>query len=157
MLRINTSPESLLAYKAGVSSNLFISKLVFEKEKLVAEGTGIYHAAFPNFGGTEDLVSKQKIEEFEKLSNKNIDWAYFSNNWYDTIQFPSEAVRKISDAGKVPFIRIMPRTNFNEGGPDPNYTMQKIIDGVFDDTYPTLKSLTNKPIAILEFAITEIK
>ena len=27
---------------------------------------------------------------------------------------------------------MMPRTNFDEGGPDPNYTMQKIIDGDFD-------------------------
>ena len=26
----------------------------------------------------------------------------------------------------------MPRTDFDEGGPDPNYTMQKIIDGDFD-------------------------
>ncbi len=26
----------------------------------------------------------------------------------------------------------MPRTNFDEGGPDPNYTMQRIIDGSFD-------------------------
>jgi len=26
----------------------------------------------------------------------------------------------------------MPRTNFDEGGPDPNYTMQKIIAGNFD-------------------------
>jgi len=49
----------------------------------------------------------------------------FSNNWYSNIQFPIEEVNIIKEAGKIPFIRIMPRTNFDEGGPDPNYTMQK--------------------------------
>lgn len=29
----------------------------------------------------------------------------------------------------------MPRTNFDEGGSDPNYAMQKIIDGDFDTAH----------------------
>jgi len=46
--------------------------------------------------------------------------------------FPKNEVEIIKSSGRIPFIRIMPRTNFDEGGPDPNYTMQKIIDGDFD-------------------------
>ncbi len=95
----------------------------------------IYHAAFPDFGGTEDVVTSGRIKEFETLAGKDIVWAYFSNNWLPEtggIVFPRQAVQVIHSQGKVPFIRMMPRSNFDEGGHDPVYTMQKIISGDFD-------------------------
>ena len=131
-LTINSSDESLQAYINGVSSETFVTTPVFSNNILVEPSSGIYHSAYPNFGGTEDIVTTSKITDFETLVEKNIVWAYFSNNWYDEIKFPLSAVNTIHDAGVVPFIRMMPRTTFDEGGPDPNYTMQKIIDGVFD-------------------------
>lgn len=95
----------------------------------------IYHAAFPDFGGWEDEVSAQRIEDFEILAEKPIAWAYFSNNWWRPvpgIQFPAAAVEQIyCQADRLPFIRMMPR-NQDELLPDPNYTMQAFIDGVFD-------------------------
>ncbi len=78
LLRIDSSPEGLVAYRSGVSSS------------------------------------------------------YFSNNWSDSIRFPSVAVSVIHATGKIPFIRMMVRSDFEEGGPDPRYTMQRIIDGDFD-------------------------
>ncbi|MCF6241683.1 MAG: glycoside hydrolase family 26 protein [Bacteroidales bacterium] len=133
LLRIDSSPESLEAYKKGVADTLFISNTAhFINNKLTADENGIYHAAFPDFGGTEDMVSRERILAFESLVKKNIVWAYFSNNWYTKIQFPKTEVELIRNAGKLPFIRLMPRSNFDEGGPDPNYTMQKIINGDFD-------------------------
>jgi len=132
-LKINSSRESLNAYKKGVNSNHFISTPTLLNNKLVISNVGIYHSAFPDFGGTEDKVTEQKIIEFEELVNKEIVWAYFSNNWYEKIRFPDTEVNTIHNTGKIPFIRIMPRSNFNEGGPDPSYTMQRIIDGDFDD------------------------
>lgn len=131
-LKVNSSPESLEAYKKGISSSTFIISPYFIDNKLVEPNSGIYHSAYPDFGGTEDIVTAKRISDFEALVNKNIVWAYFSNNWYNHIQFPTSEVNTISSSGKIPFIRIMPRTNFDEGGPDPNYTMQKIIDGYFD-------------------------
>ncbi len=130
-LRIDASKKSLKAYQKGVANNIFITAPVFLNGKLVA-GDGIYHSAYPDFGGTEDVVTTERINEFETLAKKDIVWAYFSNNWYNSISFPSDAVSIIHNAGKVPFIRMMPRTNFDVGGPDENYTMQKIIDGDFD-------------------------
>ncbi len=132
LLKVNSSPESLEAYKKGVSSPIFITTPNIKSNKLVEPVFGIYHSAFPDFGGTEDIVTTQKIRDFETLVNKKIVWAYFSNNWYNNIQFPSKEVNIINSEGKIPFIRIMPRTDFDEGVPDPNYTMQKIIDGDFD-------------------------
>jgi len=99
----------------------------------------IYHAAYPDFGGWEDEVSAAKIADFEALTGKQIVWAYFSNNWWQPepgIRFPVEHVRAIHEAGRVPFIRMMPRTEDPETGdmrlPDPHYSMQAIIDGEWD-------------------------
>ncbi len=133
LLRVDSSPESLEAYKKGVADTLFIAnETIFQNNKLIEAEKGIYHSAFPDFGGTEDVVSRESILAFETLVKKNIIWAYFSNNWYNKIQFPKTEVDIIKNSGKIPFIRLMPRTNFDEGGPDPNYTMQRIIDGSFD-------------------------
>jgi len=132
LLKVNSSTESLNAYKNGVSSSIFITTANINSNKLIEPTTGIYHSAYPDFGGTEDIVTAERISEFETLVNKEIVWAYFSNNWYDKILFPTNAVNIIHNTGKIPFIRMMPRSNFDEGGPDPIYTMQKIIDGVFD-------------------------
>lgn len=132
LLKINTSPESLTAYRDGVGASSFITVPNIHADKLVPADSGIYHSAFPDFGSTEDVVTTQRIAEFEALADKKIVWAYFSNNWYDRIRFPLSEVRAIDSAGCIPFIRMMPRTDFKAGGPDPNYTMQKIIDGKFD-------------------------
>jgi hypothetical protein len=133
LLKVNSSSKSLDAYQKGVSSSTFVTTANIGSDKLIEPTSGIYHSAYPDFGGTEDIVTTERITDFETLVNRNIVWAYFSNNWYNKIQFPSSEVNTIHSAGKTPFIRIMPRTNFDEGGPDPNYTMQKIIDGVFDN------------------------
>ncbi|NOX85735.1 MAG: beta-mannanase [Chlorobi bacterium] len=132
LLRIDSSPEGLVAYRSGVSSSYFLSNAQFQSGKLAAPVTGIYHAAFPDFGGTEDIVTAQRIDDFVDLVDKDIAWAYFSNNWSDSIRFPSEAVSVIHATGKIPFIRMMARSDFEEGGPDPRYSMQRIIDGDFD-------------------------
>jgi hypothetical protein len=41
-------------------------------------------------------------------------------------------VETINKQGVVPFIRMMPRSNFEEGGPDPIYTMDAFLSGQFD-------------------------
>ncbi len=157
LLKVNTSPESLAAYKNSVSSSTFITTANISFNKLLEPGSGIYHSAYPDFGGTEDVVTVERINSFENLVSKNIVWAYFSNNWYNDIQFPSAEVNAISSAGKIPFIRIMPRTNFDEGGPDPNYTMQKILAGDFDtklEQWANAAKNTNIPL-LAEFG-TEV-
>lgn len=156
-LRIDSSPESLEAYKKAIESNVFITNATFSNKILTAPENGIYHAAFPDFGGTEDLVSEFRINSFTALVEKDIVWAYFSNNWYDSISFPDSAVMKINSTGKIPFIRMMARANFDEGGPDAIYTMQRIIDGDFDEQlheWAKKARVTNIPL-LVEFG-TEV-
>ena len=132
VLRVDSTSASLHAYRTGVKSDQFVSKPRFVGGKLVPDSGRIYHAAFPDLGGTEDKVSAKKIHAFEKLVNKDIAWVYFSNNWYQHISFPKGAVAAIEKLGKVPFVRMMARSNFDESVADPRYAMQKIIDGDFD-------------------------
>ncbi|CAN5475222.1 glycosyl hydrolase [soil metagenome] len=92
----------------------------------------IYHGAFPFMGNTEDVVSKDRIEMFESAAGKKIAWVNFSNNWYNGIIFPSNEVRLISSMGKVPYIRLMPRSDYNTFKPDALYTYDNILKGKFD-------------------------
>jgi hypothetical protein len=132
-LRIDSSTESLVAYQKGITAPVFISQAQIVSKKLqIPPHRSIYHAANPDFGETEDNVTSERIKSFEALAQKKIIWAYFSNNWYNDIRFPLSQVRTIHENGKIPFIRLMTRSDFKEGVPDPLYTMQNIIDGKFD-------------------------
>ncbi len=131
-LRIDSSPEVTDAYRKAVSGGFWKTRPVFSGGKLIPPASGCYHAAFPDFGGPEDMVSADSIVHFERLAGKNITWAYFSDNWYDQIGFPWDAVQEIHRAGRVPFIRMMAREDIAEFEPDTLYTMQNIIDGRFD-------------------------
>ncbi len=92
----------------------------------------IYFGAFPNFGGPEDNVSKERIIQFEKIAKKNITWAYFSNNWNEGIKYPKNSIHQINDLGIIPFVRLMPRSNFEEYQKEEKYSLIKIINGEFD-------------------------
>lgn len=101
--------------------------------KLLPPPNGIYHAAFPDFGPEEDIVTARRLDDFfDELSGKKITWAYFSNNWFRGIRFPKGAVETIRSKGSIPFIRMMSRSNWNDGCSDRKYRLQKIIDGKFD-------------------------
>ena len=102
--------------------------------KITPPVKGIYQGAFVNFGGVEDEVRVKKIIDFEKMIGKKIVWAMFSNNWgREGITFPEENVLTIHRLGIVPFIRMMPRADFQTGERDPVFTLQRIIEGKFDD------------------------
>jgi hypothetical protein len=95
-------------------------------------GSSIYYGAFPDFGGPEDIVSIQRIEEYTGITKQKIAWAYFSNNWIDGIVYPASDIDAIRAAGTVPFVRIMPRSFIEQYQEEPIYSMQNIIDGKFD-------------------------
>ncbi len=92
----------------------------------------VYQAANAGFGGAENRVSERRIDRFERLAGTRIAWAYFSNNWTGGIHFPARQVRATESAGRIPFIRMEPRSSFRAGGPDRRYTMQSIVDGAWD-------------------------
>lgn len=92
----------------------------------------IYFAAFPDFGGTEDNVSTDAIENFESVAQKNIAWACFSNNWYKGIKYPKSMIHTIDSTGIIPYVRLMPRSDEIQDKAEKVFTLQNIIDGKFD-------------------------
>ena len=99
-------------------------------------GDDVYHSAYAAFSTpqrNEDYVTAGRIGTFERLAAKPITWAYFSNNWTGgRITFPARQARTIAAAGRIPFVRMMPRSRDFDPRPDPVFPMQKIIDGAFD-------------------------
>jgi len=95
-------------------------------------GNYIYFSAFPDFGGPEDKVTTQKVQNFETMVGKPIAWAYFSQNWMDGIVYPKASIDAIAKTGAIPFVRFMPRNNFEMGVKEQRFSLQKIIDGDFD-------------------------
>jgi len=104
-----------------------------KNQKLLApQNTNIYFGAFPDFGGTEELVSKEKIVAFERLVGKKIAWACFSDSWYNGIVYPQEKIDAIRSAGAVPYVRMMPRSDEVQDHAETYFTLTNIIKGKFD-------------------------
>lgn len=134
--------KALFIIQACINFNLLLFQILFFNpcssycqqinKKIAPPENGIYVGAFPNLGGTEDSVTFERLKAFENLTGQKPVWVYFSNNWFDKIRFPSKEVRTIKDFGSVPFIRLMPRSDFTEYKQDPVYSLQNFIDGKFD-------------------------
>ncbi len=100
--------------------------------KLLPPAYGVYHSCYPDFSDSEDSVNLPAILNFEALAGKEVTWVYFSNNWWKGVKFPKEEVELIHSLGKIPHIRMMPRSNDVGNAGDPVFPLQNIIDGDFD-------------------------
>jgi len=93
----------------------------------------IYFSTFPDFGGPEDQVSTEKIQDFEKLAQHKITWATFSNNWYNGLKYPKAEIHEIYQNGTIPFVRLMPRSNDTQYQEEEHFSLENIIRGEFDE------------------------
>jgi hypothetical protein len=100
--------------------------------KLLPPTYGVYHSCYPDFSDSEDSVNIPAILNFETLAGKQVTWVYFSNNWWSGVKFPKKEVELIHSLGKIPHIRMMPRSNDMGNAIDPIFSLQNIIDGDFD-------------------------
>jgi len=124
---------------------------------LLPPASGMYFGAFADFDAYEDKVSVEAVENFEALIGKDIAWGYFSNNWFNGIEFPHQQVQALKSAGVTPYIRLMPRTNFSPTPVNWVYTHERIADGVYDEelrTWARAARDTGTPL-IIEFG-TEV-
>ena len=117
---------------AGCNSSSSNNSLTKELTLQPPKGDKIYFGAFPDFGGTEDIVTTKRIDDFEKLVGKKPLWAYFSQSWYNGMAYPKKSIEIIHKKGITPFVRLMPRSSEEQFVKEPKFTMQHIIDGLFD-------------------------
>lgn len=102
--------------------------------KVLPPTNGFYHSIFPDFleAATEGWATK--IFQFESLVRKPVGIVTVANDFVDGFVFPDAAVREMVKEGKIPLIRMMPRSVRKQfAGQDPLYTMAGFLDGQFDD------------------------
>ena len=111
------------------------SFLVFAENSVkiaVPKNGEVYFGAFPDFGGEENIVTRERIEAFQSLSQKKIAWAPFSQHWFKGMDYPKESIHTIHDMDIIPYVRFLPRSTLKQFEIEENFTLEKIINGNFD-------------------------
>jgi hypothetical protein len=93
-----------------------------------------YHGVFPGgLTGLESDITISDVRSYEKAVGKTAAWVYFSHNWFEGVKFPLETAIWIRESGSVPYIRIMPWSEWKRYKMDEVYHPQNIIDGHLDN------------------------
>jgi hypothetical protein len=82
---------------------------------------------------SENDVTADNVARFEQTIGAKTAWVFFSNNWFESRKFPRETCDWIRGLGKVPYIRLMLRSDAEQDRPEKTFTLARIIAGVFDD------------------------
>jgi hypothetical protein len=81
---------------------------------------------------TEHDVTAADVVRYEQAIGAKTTWVYFSHNWFESRKFPAETCGWIRDVGKVPYIRLMLRSDVDQRHSEKTFSLQKIIAGEFD-------------------------
>ncbi|MBV9619186.1 MAG: beta-mannanase, partial [Verrucomicrobia bacterium] len=98
----------------------------------------LYHGCY--WGGigtdthdpTEHDVTPQDVTRYENAVGTKTAWIYFSDNWFESRKFPVEMCGWIRDLGKVPYLRLMLRSDVDQKHAEKKFSIAKIIAGEFD-------------------------
>jgi hypothetical protein len=98
----------------------------------------LYHGFYFNRPGTDEYdptehdVTPQDVARYEQAVGKKAAWIYFSDNWFESPKFPAEMCNWIRDLGKIPYVRLMLRSDVGQKHSEKKFSLQKIIVGDFD-------------------------
>jgi hypothetical protein len=98
----------------------------------------LYHGFYWDGAGTDDHdptehdVTQADVTRYEEMLGKKAAWVYFANNWFESRRFPAEMGGWIRALGKLPYIRLMLRSDVDQRRAEKTFTLQKIIGGEFD-------------------------
>lgn len=82
---------------------------------------------------TEHDVTEANVATFERSVGKKTAWIFFSNNWFESRAFPQATCEWIRAAGKVPYVRLMLRSDAEQSHAEKLYTLASIAAGKWDD------------------------
>jgi hypothetical protein len=106
---------------------------------IVPPPTGkFYHGFYYGGVGTdthdpsEHDVTPTDVARYEETVGAKTTWVYFSNNWFESRAFPVELCTWVRQLGKVPYIRLMLRSDVDQKHAEKTFTLEKIIGGDFD-------------------------
>ena len=81
---------------------------------------------------TEHDVTPADVKRYEEAVGAKSAWIYFSNNWFESRKFPAEMCAWIRGLGKIPYIRLMLRSDVDQKHAEKKFSLEKIISGDFD-------------------------
>ncbi len=117
----------------------YIAQVHAEAPRVAVPPAGrLYHGLY--WGGvgtdthdpTEHDVTPADVARYEKAVGKQAAWVYFSDNWFESRKFPATMCGWIRDLGKVPYVRLMLRSDVDQRHAEKEFSLQKIIAGEFD-------------------------
>jgi Glycosyl hydrolase family 26 len=118
---------------------LSAAHLYAEGQSITAPPAGkLYHGFYWDGVGTdthdptEHDVTPADVARYEDAVGKKIAWIYFSNNWFESRKFPAAMCEWIRDLGKIPYVRLMLRSDVDQEHAEKRFSLQKIIAGDFD-------------------------
>ena len=99
----------------------------------------LYHGLY--YGGvgtdthdpTEHDVTPADVARYEEAVDAKTAWIYFSDNWFESRSFPVATCDWIRNLGKVPYIRLMLRSDVDQKHAERTFDLKKIIAGKFDE------------------------
>lgn len=98
----------------------------------------LYHGCYWGGAGTdthdpsEHDVTAADVARYETAVGKKSAWIYFSNNWFESRTFPGTMCAWIRDLGKVPYVRLMLRSDVDQKHAEKTFTLARIVAGEFD-------------------------
>ena len=81
---------------------------------------------------TEHDVTPADVTAYEQAIGARVAWIYFSNNWFESRAFPAATCRWIKDLGKLPYVRLMLRSDVDQKHGEKTFSLARIIHGDFD-------------------------
>jgi hypothetical protein len=81
---------------------------------------------------TEHDVTSEDLRRYEEAMETKTTWVYFSNNWFESRKFPVETCAWIRSLGKIPYVRLMLRSDVDQKHSEKTFTLTRIGAGEFD-------------------------
>ena len=95
---------------------------------------GLYFdEAKPEHDPTEHDVIAADVPRFEETLGTKTVWVFFSNNWFESRKFPRATCEWIRQLGKIPYVRLMLRSDAEQDRAEKTFTLANILAGQFDD------------------------
>jgi hypothetical protein len=82
---------------------------------------------------TEHDVTSADVARFEQTLATKTAWIFFSDNWFESREFPVATCEWIRGLGKVPYLRLMLRSDVEQNRTEKTFTLANILAEKFDD------------------------
>jgi hypothetical protein len=120
-------------------SLLCVAQVHSEAQRLLPPPPGkLYHGFYWGGVGTDERdpsehdVTPADVTHYEDAVGKQTAWIYLSNNWFESRRFPASMCSWIRALGKVPYLRLMLRSDVDQRHSEKKFSLLKIIGGDFD-------------------------